>query len=105
MWTETHGAGRSIGAGGIIGLAVLLIVFRKSVFEFAKDKLKIKHSPPMVIWLVMILFSYTLMFLNKFLYDITTVFWMGFIGCTIGAAITFVAEHFFGKKEEEKKDE
>jgi O-antigen ligase len=104
IWTETHGSGRSLGAGGIIGLTVLLIIFRKTVFDFIKSKIKINHAPPIVIWLILILVAYTLMFLNKFLYDITTVFWMGFIGCTIGTGLTFVSEHFFGKKEE-KKDE
>jgi hypothetical protein len=104
IWTETHGSGNSIGAGGIIGLVVMLIIFRKSVFAFVKDKLKIKYAPPIVIWLILIVVSYVLMFLNKFLYDITTVFWMGLIGCTIGTGLTFVSEHTFGKKEE-KKDE
>lgn len=100
IWTMTHGATRSVGAGGILILIVLLVVFRKTVVNFIKDKLKITHAPPLVIWLVMLITSYVLVYISNFMRDLTTVFWMGLIGCAIGTALTFVAENRFGKKEE-----
>ena len=103
IWTEAHGASHTVGAGGILILIVLLIIFRKTVFNFMKDKMNLKHAPPLVVWLVLILVAYILTYINKFIQDMTAVFWMGLIGCAIGTLITFIAENKFGKKEE--KDE
>lgn len=99
IWTVTHGTGRSLGAGGILILIVLLVIFRKAVFNFMIDRLKLKHAPPLVIWLVMLITSYALVYIGKFLYDMTSVFWMGLIGCAIGTLLTFIAENRFGRKE------
>lgn len=104
VWTYTHGTSRSVGVGGILVLIVLLVIFRKSVFNFFAEKLKLKHAPPIVIWLVMLIISYILVYVNRFINDLTTVFWMGLIGCAIGTVLTFIAENRYGKKEE-KKDE
>lgn len=103
IWTYTYGTYRSMGTGGILALIVLLIIFRRAVFKFISDKLKLKHAPPIVIWLVMLIISYVLLYINDFIRDLTTVFWMGLIGCAIGTVLTFMAENCFGK--EEKKDE
>ena len=104
VWTVTHGTVRSMGAGGIICLIVIAIIFRKSVFNFMRDKLKLEHAPPMAVWLGMLIISYILMYINSFIQDLTTVFWMGLIGCGIGTGLTYIAEHFYGKKKEEKTD-
>ena len=96
IWAYDYGTGRSLGVGGIIGILVLLVVFRRTIFNFLKDKWKMKYAPPITIWVIMILISYMLMFVSKFLYDITTVFWMGLIGSAMGAMFTFVGENFFG---------
>lgn len=103
VWAEVHGASHTVGAGGILILIVLLVIFRKTIFNFMKDKMNLKHAPPLVIWLVMIIVAYVLTYINKFIQDMTTVFWMGLIGCAIGTLITFIAENKYGKKEE--KDE
>ena len=105
IWTLTHGATRSVGAGGIICLVVILIVFRKSVFDFFSERLKLRHAPPLVIWLAMLIVSYILVYINSFIQDLTTVFWMGLIGCGIGTVLTFIAENRYGNKKEEKADE
>lgn len=97
IWTEEHGVGRSLGAGGILIFIVLVVVFRKSIFNFLRDRFNLKHAPPLAIWLVMLVVSYVLMYIAKFLYDMTFVFWMGFIGCAIGTFMTFIAENRFGK--------
>lgn len=103
IWTEQSGAGRSVGIGLILILVVLLIVFRKTVFDFIKDHFKISHAPPLAIWLVFIIISYTFVFIGNALRDMNTVFWMGFIGCAIGTLLTYIGENCFGKKE--TKDE
>ena len=105
IWTMTHGATRSVGAGGILCLIVILIVFRKSVFNFFAEKLNLKHAPPIVIWLAMLIVSYILTYINSFINDLNTVFWMGLVGCAIGTVLTFIAENKFGEKKEEKTNE
>jgi len=101
IWTEQSGAGRSAGAGLILIGIVIIIVFRKTVFDFIRDHLKIKHAPPLLVWLVLIVISYTFVYIADALRDMNTVFWMGFIGCSIGTLLTFIGDHCFGKKEEE----
>lgn len=99
LWTETHGPARSIGAGGIIGLIVVLIIFRKAVFGYIKEKMKLESAPPLMVWLVLIAISYVLLYINQFIRDLTVVFWMGLVGCAIGTGLTYIAENKYGKKE------
>ena len=99
IWTVNHGTVRSIGAGGIICLIVLVVIFRKAVFNFLKDKAKINHAPPVVGWLVMLIISYVLLYISNFIQDLITVFWMGLVGCAIGTVLTWIAENKYGKKE------
>lgn len=100
LWNTMYGTTHSIGVGGILALIVICIVFRKAVFGFIKDKLKITHAPPLAVWLILIALSYILVFIGKFMYDMVIVLWMGFIGSAIGTFLTFIAEHKFGKKKE-----
>ena len=96
IWAEQHG---SVGVGIILIAVVLLIIFRKTVFDFIRDRLDLKHAPPLVIWLVMLIISYVLIYLAEVMQDMTTVFWMGFIGCVIGTVFTYIANRFDNKKE------
>ena len=99
IWTEAHGTEYSIGAGGIFILIVLLIIFRKTVFDFARDRLNLKHAPPISIWIVMLVVAYILIFISNFIQDMTTIFWMGLVGCAIGMLLTYIAESRYGKKD------
>lgn len=103
IWTEQSGAGRSAGAGLILICIVILIVFRKTVFDYIREHLDIKHAPPLLIWLVLIVISYTFVYIGNALRDMNTVFWMGFIGCAIGTLFTYIGEHYFGKKDDENE--
>lgn len=103
IWTEQSGAGRSVGAGVILIAIVLLIVFRRTVFDFAREHLNIKHAPPMTIWLVLIVISYTFVYIANVMRDMNTIFWMGFIGCAIGTLLTYIAESCFGKKGDDER--
>ena len=100
VWTLSYGKYRSIGVGGILILIVLLIIFRKTVFNFIKEKLKISHAPPLAVWLVMLILSYVLVYIGNFLRDMNIVFWMGLIGCAVGTVLTLIAEHKFAKNKE-----
>ena len=100
IWKTLHGAGRSFGVGAILILIVVAIIFRKAVFRFFEEKLKLKHAPPIFVWLVLLIISYVLIFIGDFLRDLTTVFWMGIVGCAIGTLMTYIGENFFRKKEE-----
>jgi hypothetical protein len=99
IWEATYGSERSFGVGAIIILIVIAVVFRKTVFNFITDKFNLKHAPPLVVWLVLLIVSYVLIYIGNFLQDLTTVLWMGLLGCAIGTVLTFVAENYFGKKE------
>lgn len=101
LWTVSYGASHSIGAGGIICLIIIVIVFRKAVFQYLRDKLNLRHAPPLAVWLIMLIVSYVLLYINQFIRDLTTVFWFGLIGCAIGTFMTFIAETFYGKKKED----
>lgn len=104
IWSEGYGEGRSIGVGAILMSAVFLIVFRKTVMAALKDKLKLDHAPPITIWLVLLVVSYILLFIANFLRDLTTVLWMGVIGCAIGNLLTMASERFPDVKEDEPKE-
>ena len=99
IWRDTYGDGRTLGVGAIIILAVVAIVFRKTVFNFLSDKLNLKHAPPIAIWLTLLIVSYILIYINNFMRDLTVVLWMGVVGCAIGTVLTFIAENFFANKE------
>lgn len=105
LWTVSHGVTRSIGAGTILAAIVVVVVFRKTIFDFMRDRMNLRHAPPIMIWLVLLISSYGLMLLAKFLYDMTTIFWMGLIGCGIGTVLTFIAEHKFSYKKPETRKE
>jgi uncharacterized membrane protein YczE len=99
LWKVSHGRVLSIGTGGILAALVIIIVFRRTVFNFLRDKLNLKHAPPILIWGVLLALSYFMMYVSVILRDINIVFWMGLIGCGIGTVLTFVAENYFGKKD------
>lgn len=99
VWVETQGTARSIGTGGIIGTIIVLVIFRKTIIGYLKEKLKVSHTPPMTIWIVCLAITYGLMFIVKFLYDISIVLWMGLIGSVVGAMLTFAGETFFGEED------
>lgn len=100
IWTETHGTSRSVGVGVILALIVLLIVFRKTVFDFIRDKFNLKHAPPIVVWLVMLIISYVMVYIGNFMKDMTIVLWMGLIGCGVGTFLTYLSNRFEVKDDE-----
>lgn len=102
IWTMKHGAGHSVGAGGIICLVVLAIIFRKTVLNFIRDRMKLEHAPPVYIWIVMLIVAYILLYISKFIQDLTTVFWMGLVGSAIGTVLTFIAENKYGNQEKKE---
>ena len=104
IWTFSYGTVRSVGVGGILVLIVILFIWRRSVFEFIRDRLKLKHAPSITIPFVLLIISYILEYIGNFTRDLQTVFWMWIIGCAIGTVLTFIAENCFGKKEA-KNDE
>jgi hypothetical protein len=94
LWMDTHGMPRTVGIGIILIGFVLLVIFRKTVFDFIRDRLDLRHAPPLAIWIVMLIISYILIFIGEVMVDMTTVFWMGLIGCVIGTLLTYISERF-----------
>lgn len=101
IWSERHDTGYSIGVGAILILIVLIIVFRRTIFDYIREKINLKHAPPLTVWFVMLIISYVLIYLGNVMKDMTTVFWMGLIGCAIGNVLTYIAESRFAKKVKE----
>ncbi len=99
LWKEHYGEGRSLSVGMILVLFVVAIIFRKAVFKYITDKFNLHHAPPIFIWLVLLIVAYILIFIGNFMRDLTTVLWMGALGCAIGTVITYIGENFFGNKE------
>lgn len=98
IWTEVHGTAHSIGVGTILIAIVLLIIFRRTVFDFVKEHFNLKHAPPIAIWFVLLITSYVFIYLGEVMRDLTTVIWMGLIGCGIGTFLTYLSERFGGKE-------
>lgn len=98
IWTTAYGQSQSIGVGSILILIVVLMVFRKSVFKFVEEKLKLRHAPPIVTPLVLLVISYIILYIANFLQDLNKVLWLSVIGCGIGMVLTFIAENRYGKE-------
>lgn len=98
IWVTNHGTEHSIGMGAILILIVLVIVFRRTVFDFIKEHLDLRHAPPLLIWLVIVAIAYILVYLGEVMRDMTTVCWMGFVGCAIGTFLTYISNRFKSKE-------
>ena len=93
IWKTSNGTNRAVGAGMILIAAVILIVFRRAVFKFFSEKLKLTHAPPLMIWLCLILLTWCIMWLSSIMEDMMNIYILGFIGCLIGNVLTFIGEH------------
>ena len=100
IWTETHGASHSAGVGAVMIAIVVLIVFRRTVFKFLREKFDLKHAPPLMVWLVLLVVTYVMIYIGNFMRDMTTVLWMGLIGCAIGTFLTYLSERVRKEKED-----
>ena len=94
IWTETHGSTHSAGVGAVMIAIVILIVFRRTVFDFIRDKLDLKHAPKMMVWLVLLVIAYVMVYIGNFMSDLTTVLWMGFIGSAIGTVLIYFSDKY-----------
>lgn len=97
LWTDNYGTTRTVGFGVILIAIVMVIIFRRTVFDFIRDHYNLNHAPPLAVWLVMLIVSYILVYIGEVMRDMTSVFWMGLIGCGIGTVCTFVSEKFNDK--------
>lgn len=98
VWVEYNTPGRtSITASILIGFTVL-VVFRRAVFKFLKEKFNLKYAPPITIWAAPIIATYILEYISQVLADMNVVFWYGFIGAAVGMLLTFISEKFKEKE-------
>ena len=97
LWTVEHGTTHTVGVGVILAGIVVLVVFRRTVFQFIRDHLDIKHAPSLMAWIIFLIIAYIMVFIGEFMRDLTTILWLGLIGSTIGTLLTYVSEKF--KKE------
>jgi hypothetical protein len=102
IWKAKTGVWHSIGIGAILILIVVAIIARKPVFDFCRDRLKLQHAPPIMVWVGCLIASYILIYIGNFMTDLNIVIWMGLAGCGIGNVLTFISNRF---AVEEKTDE
>lgn len=98
IWTAEHGVKRTFSVGAILILFVVFVIFRRTVINFIKKHLNLQYAPPITIWLVLIIISSILVYIGEVMRDMTTVFWMGLIGCAIGTVFTYISERFNNKE-------
>ena len=101
VWTASHGASHSAGVGAILIAIVLIIVFRRTVFQFIRDHFDLKHAPPLMGWLVLLAAAYVMIFIGEFMRDLTDALWMGLIGCAIGTFFTYLSNRYGEVKDNE----
>ena len=94
LWADNHGRGYTFWVGVILIVFVLLVIFRKTVCDFIREHFNLKHAPPLAIWIGMLLACYIIVFIGDIMLDMTTVFWMGLLGCIIGTFLTYISERF-----------
>jgi hypothetical protein len=82
------------GLPDILIAIVVLIIFRRTVFSFITERFNLHHAPPLAIWLVMLVVCYIFVFIGNFMQDMTSVCWMGLVGCGIGTILTYISERF-----------
>lgn len=99
-WQYEYGATRSLGSGMIISAIILLVIFRKTVFSYLSEKFKGKNAPPIAIWIGLLIATYILIYINTFLIDLTSVLWMGLVGCALGNSLNWIADNKFGGEDE-----
>lgn len=99
LWVETHGVGRSIGTGGIIGGIIALVIFRDAIVAYFKEKFKNIHTPKITWWIVALIITYVLLYICKFLSDLSLILWMGLLGSVIGTLMTVAGDTIFGEEE------
>jgi hypothetical protein len=100
LWREDYGTDHTVGVGAILIAIVIAIITRKTIFKFFAERLKLKHAPPIFVWIVLLIISYVMIFIADFIVDLTVVLWMGILGCAIGTVFTYIAENHFGKKDD-----
>ena len=101
IWKDTHGEAHSAGVGAVMIAIVILIVFRRTVFDFIRDRLDLKHAPRLMVWMVMLVVAYAAMYIGNFMRDMTIVLWMGLIGSAIGTFLTYLSNRFGEVKSDE----
>lgn len=101
LWVTEHGTSHSIGAGGILILAMIMFMCRKPIFVFARDHFKLKYAPPLIGLIVLLVVCYMLLYISSFLLDVIAILKMSIIGCSIGVALTFIAENCIRKENDE----
>lgn len=99
IWHDRNGTEYTIGVGVILIAFVVVVVFRKTVFDFLRDKLDLRHAPPVIIWCALTIASYVLVFLGDVMRDMSTVFIMGIVGSAIGTLLTYISNKY--KKDED----
>jgi hypothetical protein len=98
LWIEHKGAGRTIWVGTLLILIIVAVIFRKTVINYIRERFKTRTYPPVMGWVAMLCIAYVLRFINDFIMDMTSIFWMGLIGGLLGSLCLWFADRIKKKK-------
>ena len=91
-WHSQAGVAGTLGIGGAMAATVALVTFKRTVFDYVKEKTGIKHAPPLAIWCALLALSFALSAAASLLSDMRSVFISGAVGSGIGTVLNFIGE-------------
>ena len=93
FWRAEAGVTRTVGVGAVMAAIVVLITFKKTVFNYLKEKTGMNHMPPLMLWGGLLIGSLLLNAAADMLSDMRSVFVAGFVGCAVGSVLTVIADN------------
>lgn len=103
VWTKYNGIKSGLGVGGILILIITLFTLRKTVYNYFKEKFKIKTAPPLFIWINLFIVVLTISAIGTIISDLKTICLAGIIGSGVGSLMTFFANNIEEKMKEENE--
>ena len=94
LWRAEAGVTGTVGIGAVMAGIVVLITFKKTVFNYLKEKTGMNHTPPLLLWVGLRIGSLVLNSVADILSDMRAVFVAGVAGCAIGTVLNLIAENF-----------
>ncbi len=99
------GTGRMLGIGGLMTAVVLLITFKRTVFDYIKEKTGIRHAPPFAVWSALLIASFAVGVLADAMAELRAVFVAGAVGSGIGTVLSIIGDNVSDKVVEDSRED
>lgn len=100
IWTRHDGIKNSIGVGGVLILIITILTLRKTIFNYFKEKLKLKTAPPLFMWISLFIIVLVISAIGTIISDLKTICIAGIIGSGAGSLMIFFANNIEEKMKE-----